>query len=589
MALLVGTGGVNDQLGVVFGFVGALIGWLLGIGLARTWLREFAGLPAREDEAAGWRRYFSFCTDHKVIGAQYLCTFVTVLLLGGLAATAIRIELSRPGETIMNADRYNQVMSMHGILMVAVAVAGVLGAFGNFMVPLMIGADDMAFPRLNAISFWLVPPVAVALLASPLLGGFDSGWTAYPPLSVVNADGQILFILAVITFGLSSIFGGLNILVTVATMRAPGLTWGRLPIFVWGAVAGSMLSLVVTQYFAASLILILLDRVAGTSFFAAGAANGGDPLLYQHLFWFYSHPAVYIMVLPSFGLSLEIISHMSRKPLFAYRAVVIALMVIVALSGIVWAHHMFTSGMASYLHAPFMFLSEMISIPTGVIFLSALGTMWQGKVWMKAPMVLAFTWVFQFLMGGVTGIFLADVATDVQLHDSYFVVAHFHYTIMGGVIFGFLAGIHYWYPKITGRMYNNAMATIFAVWIGVAFQATFLPQFWAGTNGMNRRIADYPDELADANMASSIGAFVLGAGFLLFAFNMIWSAFKGPKAPANPWNATTLEWQVSSPPPHHNFPSLPEVVATPYTYGSSQVHARFDQPPARVSAAHEGS
>ncbi|MCP3856979.1 MAG: cytochrome c oxidase subunit I [Actinomycetia bacterium] len=566
LTVLVRGGSMSDEICVISGFTLGLICWLLAIGLWGTWVREWRGLPPKPYELKGWQRYFGFSTDHKVIGIQYLVTLIAVMMLGGLSAMLIRIELSQAGETIMDADTYNKVMSMHGILMVAVAVAGVLGAFGNYLVPIMIGADDMAFPRLNAISYWVLPPVAVALLSAPLLGSFDSGWTAYPPLSVVNESGQILFVLGVTTFGLSSIFGGLNILTTVATMRAPGMTWSRLPIFVWGAVSASIISLLITQFFAASLILIAMDRVAGSTFF--GAPTGGDPLLYQHLFWFYSHPAVYVMVLPSFGLSLEVLTHMSRKPLFAYRWCVAAMLTIVGLSCVVWAHHMFTSGMANYLHGPFMFLTEMISIPTGIIFLSAIGTLWRGKLWMKTPLILGMIWVFQFLMGGVTGIFLADVATDVQLHDSYFVVAHFHYTIMGGTIWGLLAGTFFWFPKMTGRMYNEKLGIAFALWISLAFQMTFLPQFWAGTNGMNRRIADYPVDFETANLISSIAALLLGTGFILLLVNLIWSARKGPKAGDNPWNANTLEWQVSSPPPEHNFPGLPEVVGHPYHYGT---------------------
>ena len=562
---------VNSQLAVVTGFTFALIGWMYGIGLCTTWVREWRGVGARPDPMIGWRRYLAFSTDHKVIGTQYLVTFVTVMLLGGVSAMFVRIELSQAGETIMNADRYNQVMSMHGVLMVAVAVAATMGSLGNYFIPIMIGADDMAFPRLNAISFWLIPPVAFGLLAAPAIGSFDSGWTAYPPFSVINNDGQVLFCLAVIVFGLSSIVGGLNVITTVWTMRAPGMSWSRLPIFVWGSLSASILSLLLTQFFAAALVMVLMDRIAGTTFFKVGE---GDPLMYQHIFWFYSHPAVYVMVLPGFGAALEVITHMARKPLFAYKAAVASMLAIVALSVVVWAHHMFTSGMANYFHAPFMFLTESISIPTGVIFLSALGTLWRGRMRLEAPLLLGLIWVFQFLMGGITGIFLADVATDVQLQDTYFVVAHFHYTIMGGVVFGFIAAVHFWFPKITGRMYNKKVATIFSVWIGVAFQLTFIPMFWIGTNGMNRRVADYPANLSGANTFASISAFVLGAGFLLFFGNLIYSAIKGPKAGNNPWGATTLEWQVSSPPPEHNFPGLPEVVATPYPYGvPGLVHA----------------
>jgi cytochrome c oxidase subunit 1 len=571
---LVRGGSLGDEVCVVFGYVVGLIGWLFGIGMGDTWVREWFGRPASEQEVTGWKRYLGFSTNHKVIGIQYMVTFLVVLLLGGVAALAMRLELAQAGEGILSADRYNQVMSMHGILMIAVAVAAILGSFGNYLVPIMIGADDMAFPRLNAVTFWLIPPVAIGLLAAPTLGSFDTGWTAYPPLSVINNGGQILFVLAVTTFGLSSILGGLNVVTTIVTMRAPGMTWGRLPIFVWAAFSASVLSLLVTQFFAASLVLIAMDRVAGTVFFDGGA--GGDPLLYQHLFWFYSHPAVYVMVLPAFGVVLEVITHMARKPLFAYKAAVVSLLTIAGMSVIVWAHHMFTSGMATYLHGPFMFATEMISVPTGVIFLSAVATLWQGRLWMKTPLLFAMIWVFQFLMGGVTGIFLADVATDVQLHDTYFVVAHFHYTIMGGMLFAFLAGIFFWFPKITGRMINDRLGIVFALWLTVGFQLTFLPQFWLGTNGMNRRIADYPEQLEGANLFSSISSFLLGASFLLLVYILVSGARRGPVAGPNPWNASTLEWQVSSPPPEHNFSGQPRVVDHPYVYGTAgSRHAEF--------------
>ena len=572
LALGMGAGG---PAAVIVGYVDGLGGGLLGIGLWERWAREWFGLPVVPEDHHDRLRYLRFCTDHKVIGVQYLVTFVVVFLLAGALAMLIRAELIAPGQTIMGPDRYNVVMSLHGILMIAVAVAAVLGGLGNYLVPLMIGAEDMAFPRLNALSYWLVPPVAALLLAAPFAGGWDAGWTVYPPLSERNAFGQVLFVLAIITFGVSSILGGLNFLVTIWKMRAPGMSWGRLPIFVWSVFAASLLSLTVTQFFAASLLLVLLDRVAGMAWF--DPARGGDPLLYQHLFWFYSHPAVYIMILPGFGLALEVLTHMSRKPLYAYKAAVAGFLGIVGLSGLVWAHHMFTSGMSSWLHAPFMLTTELISIPTGLVFLSALGTIWQGRLWLRTPMLFALAFVFNFLIGGLTGIFLADVATDVHLQDTYFVVAHFHYTIVGGEIFALFAGIYFWFPKITGRMYSERLGKLHAWWMFLGFNATFLPMFVVGVRGMNRRVADYLPAYAGLNRVISVAGFVLGASFLVFVWNVLRSWRRGERAPANPWRARTLEWQVPSPPPAENFPAPPVVVAHPYGYGGAEPeHVRFE-------------
>ena len=568
LTLAIRGGSPTDEVAVVFGFILALIGWLAGIGGIEAFGRQWIGKTPEVSTAHGWQRYFQFTVDHKVIGIQYGVTLLGVLLIGGFSAMIMRIELASPGMSIVDLEEFNKIVSMHGILMVAVAVAGIIGAFGNYIIPIQIGAADMAFPRLNALSYWLVPPVAVGLLAAPLLGSFSAGWTAYAPLSVGGDSGQILFNMAIIAFGLSSILGGLNIIVTVITMRAPGMTWGRLPIFTWAGFATALLAFTVTQFFAAALVLITMDRVAGTDFFGPDVGTG---LLYEHIFWFYSHPAVYIMVLPGFGVILEIATAFSRKPLFAYKAVVGSLLTIVGLSVVVWAHHMFTSGMADFLHAPFMILTEAISIPTGVIFLSIIGTLWQGKLWFRTPLVIAFGWLFNFLIGGITGIFLADVATDIFLHDTYFVVAHFHYTIVGGSIFALLAAFFYWFPKITGRMYNDKLGIIFAVSVTVLFNTTFLPLFWVGINGMNRRVGDYPQAYESANKFASVSALLLGSTFLLFVGNIAWSAVAGPKAGSNPWNARTLEWQVSSPPSHHNFRSQPVIVGPPYDYGEPYV------------------
>ncbi len=552
------------ELNFTVGYAFGLVGWLLGVGMWERWGREWFGLKTRGD-LEDWRRYFAFTTDHKVIGIQYLVTFLLLFLAAGLLAMLIRMQLLQPDGGVMGDGTYNRVMSLHGIIMIAVAVAAVIGGFGNYFVPILIGARDMAFPRLNALSFWLVPPVAVLLLAAQAAGGWDSGWTAYPPLSVRNAAGQIFFNLAIITFGLSSILGGLNFIVTTFHMRAQGMSWGRLPIFVWSMFAAAWLALTFTQFFAAAMLMITLDRLAGTSFFVA--EEGGKPLLYQHIFWFYSHPAVYIFVLPGFGITLEVLAHFSRKPLFAYKWAVGGFLGIVAVSGIVWAHHMFVSGMDNKLLAPFLVTTEIISIPTGLVFLSALGTIWQGRLWLKTPMLFALGMVFNFLIGGVTGIFLADVPTDINLSDTYFVVAHFHYTIIGGEIFALFAGLYYWFPKMTGRMYNERLGQLHFWLMIIAFNLTFLPMFWAGLHGMNRRIATYPEDLQALNVFISSMGFLLGASFLFFVANMVWSLLKGPKAVADPWRARTLEWRVSSPPPVENFPAPPVVSGHPYDYG----------------------
>jgi cytochrome c oxidase subunit 1 len=563
--ILTGRSAWSLELSFSIGYVFALLGWLMGVGMWERWGREWLGLPTVEAEPDGWRRYLTFCTDHKVIGIQYMVTFVGLFLASGLLAMVIRIQMLDPTHPLLDPGSYARVESLHGIIMIAVAVAVIMGGFGNYVVPILIGAEDMAFPRLNALTYWLVPPVAILLLGAQAFGGWDSGWTAYAPLSERNASGQVLFNLAIITFGLTSILGALNFLVTITYLRARGMTWLRLPIFVWSVFVTSWIALIFTQFFAVAMVMVLLDRIAGTTFFKA--SGGGSALLYEHIFWFYSHPAVYVMAMPGFGAVLEILPHFSRKPLYAYRWAVFGFFGILAASGGVWAHHMFVSGISETLLGPFLVTTEIISIPTGLVFLSALGTIWQGRLWLRTPMLFALGMIFNFLIGGITGIFLADVPTDVALHDTYFVVAHFHYTIIGGEIFALFAAIYYWFPKITGRMYNETLGKLHFWLMIVTFNLTFLPMFWLGLHGMIRRVASYPVELQGVNEFASVMAFILGSSFVIFVANVVYALARGPRAEANPWKARTLEWQVSSPPPRENFPAPPVVTGHPYDYG----------------------
>lgn len=569
--LLAGLEPWAPEPGIVVGYVFALCGWLLGVGVWEYWARGWFGKPVKEYTVTGWRRYFSFDTDHKVIGVQYMLTFLAMMLVAGLFAMLMRTELMNPGRDILGPKEYNQVMSLHGMFMIAVAVTVISGPFGNYFVPLLIGADDMSFPRLNALSYWITPAVPVLLLASLGFEGWDSGWTGYAPLSVTNESGQLFYNLAFITLGLSSVAGAVNFLTTIITMRAPGMTWGRLPIFVWSIFGTAILSLLATNFVFVVMLMVVLDRIAGMGFF--DPTRGGDPILYQHIFWFYSHPAVYVMAIPGLGVALEVITHFSRKPLFAYKWAVAGILGIVVLSFTVWAHHMFTTGMQEN-PLPFMVTTELISIPTGFVFLSAIGTLWLGKLWLKTPMLFGLGVIFNFLIGGITGIFLADIPTDLHLQDTFWVVAHFHYTIVSAQIFGVLAAIYYWFPKYTGRMYNETLGKLQFWLMFITFNTTFLPMFWLGLNGMNRRVAQYLPELGGVNMWVSLNAFLLGASFLVFIYNFVYSWARGPVASANPWQARTLEWQTSSPPPHENFPSEPEVLGSPYDYGvPGSVHA----------------
>lgn len=558
---------ISTQAAMALAYFSGILAFLIGIG-AYHYFKQWMYAEKETDpdkEETSWKRYFQFTLDHKVIGIQYLVTSFVIFTLAVTMASIMRLELARPEMQFLSYEQYHTIMGMHGISMIVVALIAILGGLGNYFVPIMIGAKDMAFPRLNALSYWILPPAVILLVSSLFLGGFDFGWTAYPPLSAQGPIGKLSFLLAFITVGFSSIFGGVNFMTTILRLRAKGMDFFKLPIFVWSVFSAGIIVLLATSVVASSLILVVFDRTMGTSFF--DPSRGGNALLYQHLFWFYSHPAVYIMILPAFGIILEILPVYARKPLFAYKIAAFSFIGIVILSFVVWAHHIFTSGMWDLLTIPFMITTELISVPTGVVFLSALGTLWMGQIRLKVPMLFALGFIFNFLIGGLTGIFNADVPSDLHLHDTYFVVAHFHYTLFGGVIFALFAGIYHWFPKTTGKMFNQTLGKVHFWLIFIGFNSTFLPMFWLGARGMRRRVADYPPELGNVHLWVSLAAILIISGVITFLYNMIYSAIKGSAADSNPWQAQSLEWQISSPPPKENFDELPEVKTLPYEYG----------------------
>jgi len=562
--------------GSVIVLVGALtaapIGFLAGIGAFDYWVRYAIGAPTRPEDHSGhgaysWRDYFRVNTDHKVIGVQYVATTIFFLLSGGFLAMLVRAELAKPGMQFFDNQTYNGLFSVHASLMIFLFVIPAFAGLANFVVPLMLGAPDMAFPRLNALSFWLLPIAGIMMLSSFLVpgGAFASGWTAYAPLSVHQPLGTIFFNMGVQWAGASSIMTALNFLVTIITMRAPGMTFWRMPLLVWANFTTSLLVVIATPFIAGSQFFVMFDRIMHTNFFETGA--GGYPLGYQHIFWFYSHPAVYIMMLPGFGIASEVISAMSRKPIFGYRLMALSLMAILVLGFSVWAHHMFVSGMAPWLRVPMMITTLMIAVPTGIKVFSWLATMWEGKINFSTPMMWAGGFVSMFVIGGLSGIYLGAVPIDIHVSDTYFVVAHIHYVLFGGSLFTIFAGIYYWFPKMTGRMYNERLGKLHFWLTFIGFNATFFPMHLIGTQGMPRRVSDYDPVFGNWNLFISVASFALGASTIVFLYNMVTSMRRGAPAPGNPWRALTLEWQVSSPPPVFNFDEIPQVVGNPYEYG----------------------
>jgi cytochrome c oxidase subunit 1 len=506
--------------------------------------------------------------DHKRIAILYAVTLATAFLIGGILALLVRTELLTPGATIMGPDAYNQVFTMHGILMVfAFLVPSAPAIFGNFVLPLHLGAKDVAFPRLNLASYYIYLVGAILIAIALVAGQVDTGWTFYTPYSSDPARGGSVFFLTMAVFisGFSSILTGINFIVTIHKMRAPGLTWNRLPLFVWGLYATSIVQILATPVIGITMVLLFLERAFRIGIF--DPALGGDPILFQHFFWFYSHPAVYIMILPGFGIISELVATFSRQRIFGYRAIALSSVAIALLGFFVWGHHMFVSGQSAISSVLFSLISFLIGIPSGIKVFNWLATLYRGSIWFQTPMLYALSFLFLFTIGGLTGITVGVLALDVHLHDTYFVVAHFHYVMVGGMFVAILGGLHYWWPKITGRMYPETPGRIAAGLIFIGFNMTFFPQFVLGTQGMPRRYYDYLPQYQDLHVLSSIGSYVLAAGLFLILGYMLWSLFKGKPAPANPWGSATLEWtNATTPPDAHNFARTPIVTRGPYDF-----------------------
>jgi cytochrome c oxidase subunit 1 len=511
-------------------------------------------------------------TDHKRIALLYLASITFFFLIGGISAVLIRLHLIEPQGALLQPATYNRMFSMHGIVMIFFfLIPSIPAVMGNFLVPLMVGARDLAFPRINLLSWYVYVFAGLFVLYSVLAGGVDTGWTFYTPLSTTYANGQVMAAaLGAFFAGFSSILTGLNFIVTIHKMRAPGLTWFRLPLFIWAIYATSIIQILGTPVVAVAIALVGLERMFHVGIF--DPALGGDPILFQHLFWFYSHPAVYIMILPSMGVISELITCFSKKRIFGYSFIAFSSVAIAAISFLVWGHHMYVSGQSVYASLVFSALSFAVAIPSAIKVFNWTATLYKGSVSYQAPMLYAMGFIGLFTMGGLTGLFLASLATDIHLHDTYFVIAHFHYIMVGGALMGYLGGLHFWWPKITGRLYPDGWARFSALVIFIGFNLTFFPQFIVGYLGMPRRYAVYPEEFQVLNVMSSAGASILGVGYVIPLIYFIWSMRYGPVAGPNPWGAKGLEWETPSPPPTENFDELPVVTEEAYAYGAKEAH-----------------
>ena len=520
----------------------------------------------------GFTEYLRWTVDHKIIGVQYGVTALLFFLVGGFMAMMIRWELLTPTLDLMaSGEAYNTLFTMHGTVMIFLWIIPMWGAFGNYFIPLQLGAKDMAFPWLNAFAFWLIPPAGILMLLGYFVGPAEAGWTAYPPLSTLySMDGQTIWAMSAHLLGISSIMGSINFIVTILNMRPEGMSLWKMPLFCWAQLATALIVIMATPFLAGALTLLLLDRVGGTSFF--DASRGGDVLLWQNIFWFYSHPAVYIMVLPGMGVLSEILSVHSRKPVFGYRMIGLSSMAIALIGFTVWAHHMFTS-LQPELRIPFMITTMIIAVPTGIKIFGWIGTIWGGKIRFTSAMLFALGFLSMFVIGGISGVMLAAVPFNYQVHDTYFVVGHFHFVLFGGSVFAIYAAIYHWYPKITGRMLHEGMGKWHFALTYFGFFFTFFPMHMAGMLGMPRRVAVYAAELQSWNVVASFASFVLGISTFILVYNLVWSFYRGKVAGANPWRALTLEWATTSPPPAWNFDEDPIPFEDPYGFGTEAAEA----------------
>jgi len=508
-----------------------------------------------------------FSTDHKRIGILYLIAIAVFFFVGGALGSLMRLELIAPGETIMSAQTYNGVFSVHGIIMIfLVVIPGLAAVFGNFFLPIQIGARDVAFPRLNLFSWWIYIFGAILAIWSQFAGDGppDTGWTFYAPYSTETGTNVLAATFAAFVLGFSSILTGLNFIVTVHRMRAPGMGWFKMPLFPWSIYATAWIQVLATPIVGITLLMIVAERMFQIGFF--DPTLGGDPLLFQHLFWIYSHPAVYIMILPAMGVITEIIPTFASKRVFGYKAIAISSMAIAMVGYFVWGHHMYTAGMSGEARWFFSFLTFIVAVPSAIKVFNWVATLYKGSIVIRTPFLYTMAFIFLFMIGGLTGLFLGSLATNIHLHDTAFVVAHFHYIIFGGMGFAFFAAIHYWYPKMFGRMYNERLGNIGCFFLFVGFNVLFFPLFVIGVQGMPRRYFDYLPEFSSGHFTSTIGAFILGFGAFIMLYNLIWSRRKGEIAEMNPWNGKTLEWTIASPPPLENFDEIPVITKPPYDY-----------------------